>query len=68
MGILGMTSLFGYLFHIVRDVVLRMFSKINKTENFTPGFFCVLHTFGRDLKWKPHIHYGKLNIMTREAE
>ena len=29
---------------------------MNKTENFTPGFICVLHTFGRDLKWNPHIH------------
>lgn len=49
-------SLLGCLFHAVRDVVLRMFSKLNKTENFTPGFICVLHTFGRDLKWNPHIH------------
>lgn len=49
-------SLLNCLFHSVRDVVLRMFSKINKTENFTPGFICVLHTFGRDLKWNPHIH------------
>lgn len=49
-------SLLNCLFHSVRDVILRMFSKINKTENFTPGFICVLHTFGRDLKWNPHIH------------
>lgn len=49
-------SLLTHLFHAVRDVVLRMFSKQNKTENFTPGFICVLHTFGRDLKWNPHIH------------
>lgn len=33
-----------------------MFYKDNKKENFTPGFICVLHTFGRDLKWNPHIH------------
>ena len=38
------------LFHAVRDAVLRLFYKLNKTENFTPGFICVLHTFGRDLK------------------
>lgn len=44
------------LFHAVRDAVLRLFYKLNKTENFTPGFICVLHTFGRDLKWNPHIH------------
>lgn len=49
-------ELLGCLFHAVRSSVLRMFSKINKTENFTPGFICVLHTFGRDLKWNPHIH------------
>ena len=24
--------------------------------NFSPGFIMVLHTFGRDLKWNPHIH------------
>lgn len=49
-------SLLGLLFSSVRDVVLRMFYNINKKENFTPGFICVLHTFGRDLKWNPHIH------------
>ena len=49
-------SLLNCLFQAVRDVVLRMFVKINKSENFTPGFICVLHTFGRDLKWNPHIH------------
>ena len=49
-------SLLNCLFQAVRDVVLRMFAKMNKLENFTPGFICVLHTFGRDLKWNPHIH------------
>ncbi len=49
-------SLLSCLFHATRDAILRMFSKMNKTENFTPGFICVLHTFGRDLKWNPHIH------------
>ena len=33
-----------------------MFFKSNKSENFTPGFICVLHTFGRSLQWNPHIH------------
>ena len=49
-------ELLNCLFHAVRDVILRMFYKMNKAENFTPGFICVLHTFGRDLKWNPHIH------------
>ena len=44
------------LFSAVRSVVLRMFHKDNKAKLFTPGFICVLHTFGRNLKWNPHIH------------
>ena len=35
---------------------MRLFHKDNKAEKFTPGFILVLHTFGRDLKWNPHIH------------
>lgn len=49
-------TLLNLLFSSVRDVVLRMFFNANKSECFTPGFICVLHTFGRDLKWNPHIH------------
>ncbi|MUB67167.1 IS91 family transposase [Hungatella hathewayi] len=49
-------SLLVLLFDAVRSVVLRMFHKINQSQSFTPGFVCVLHTFGRDLKWNPHIH------------
>ena len=49
-------SLLDCLFHAVTSVVSRMFSKQNKSMNFTPGFIMVLHTFGRDLKWNPHIH------------
>jgi hypothetical protein len=49
-------TLLGCLFEAVQSVILYMFHKDNKTELFTPGFICVLHTFGRDLKWNPHIH------------
>ena len=49
-------SLLDCLFHSVQSVISRMFFKINKSKNFTPGFVLVLHTFGRDLKWNPHIH------------
>lgn len=49
-------SFLGLLFHAVQSVILNLFHKDNKTEKFTPGFICVLHTFGRDLKWNPHIH------------
>ena len=49
-------SLLNCLFHSVSSVISRMFFSINKSKNFTPGFIMVLHTFGRDLKWNPHIH------------
>ena len=49
-------SLLDCLFHATSSVVSRMFFKLNKSQNFTPGFIMVLHTFGRDLKWNPHIH------------
>ena len=38
-------SLLNCLFHSVSSVVLRLFSKMNKHKNFTPGFIMVLHTF-----------------------
>lgn len=49
-------SLLSLLFDAVNSVITRMFHKENKSELFTPGFICVLHSFGRDLKWNPHIH------------
>ena len=49
-------SLLNCLFDAVRSVISRMFFKQSKSMNFTPGFIMVLHTFGRDLKWNPHIH------------
>lgn len=43
----------------------------NKGESFLPGIITVIHTFGRDLKWNPHIHmimslkcYGKTQTRT----
>lgn len=29
---------------------------LNKKEEFIPGIVTVIHTFGRNLKWNPHIH------------
>lgn len=49
-------SLLDCLFHAVNSVVSHLFFKQNKSLNFTPGFIMVLHTFGRDLKWNPHIY------------
>lgn len=38
------------------NVLKSWFYKINKSEKFTPGIITVIHTFGRDLKWNPHVH------------
>ena len=44
------------LFDAASQAVLSWFYELNKSQNFKPGIMCTLHTFGRDLKWNPHIH------------
>ena len=57
------------LYKAVRDTLYSIFNesfkfdkKTKKMKKYiskfikTPGFFAFLHTFGRDLKWNPHIH------------
>lgn len=44
------------LFLASSQAVLSWFYELNKSQHFTPGIMCTLHTFGRDLKWNPHIH------------
>lgn len=38
------------------DVLKRWYKNMNKKEEYTPGIIAVIHTFGRDLKWNPHVH------------
>jgi len=49
-------SLLHILFEASADTLLSWFYKLNKSEFFKPGFVSTMHTFGRDLKWNPHIH------------
>ena len=56
------------LFKAVRDTIYSILNdsfkknkkgiwkKYTSKIKYTPGFFSFLHTFGRDLKWNPHIH------------
>ena len=56
------------LFKAVRDTIYSILNvsfkrnkkgilkKYHSKIKYTPGFFAFLHTFGRDLKWNPHIH------------
>lgn len=38
------------------EVIKSWWYEQNKSENYTPGIVAVIHTFGRDLKWNPHVH------------
>lgn len=49
-------NLLHLLFKAASQTVLDWFYSQNKSEDFKPGIVCALHTFGRDLKWNPHIH------------
>lgn len=49
-------NLLNGLFEAASETILSWFHDMNKSQNFTPGIMCTLHTFGRDLKWNPHIH------------
>ena len=49
-------TLLNGLFHATSSTILSWFHERNKSQKYTPGFMCTLHTFGRDLKWNPHIH------------
>lgn len=49
-------SLLNGLFDAASNSILSWFHALNKSQHFTPGIMATLHTFGRDLKWNPHIH------------
>lgn len=49
------------IYSILNDTYKKTKNKKNKAKykslkQWIPGFFAFLHTFGRDLKWNPHIH------------
>lgn len=49
-------SLLHVLFKSSAQVFSDWFYSQNHKEEFKPGMVVALHTFGRDLKWNPHIH------------
>lgn len=49
-------SLLNLLFDASSQTLLSWFHDLNKSQSFKPGIICVLHTFGRNIKWNPHIH------------
>lgn len=64
--------LLGELFASVNESLIFMFKrhapKAYKKEGRRLGFICFLHTYGRDLKWHPHIHvlYAE-NYITKDG-
>ena len=49
-------SLLHVLFHSAADTISQWLLNKNKSQKFKTGMISTLHTFGRDLKWNPHIH------------
>lgn len=50
-------DLLNLMFSAAADTLFKIFGNMGKKDyNFTPGFIITLHTFGRDLKWNPHVH------------
>ena len=49
-------ELLNVLFKSSAQTVLDWFYELNKSEDFKPGIVSSIHTFGRDLKWNPHVH------------
>lgn len=60
-----------FLFEAAREAIFYTFDKSKSSSNqprkkkrrkrkkkstITPGFIITLHTYGRDLKWNPHVH------------
>ena len=49
-------KLLDLLFQAVSKTILSWFKDKYKFQNYIPGIIAVLHTYGRDMKWNPHIH------------
>ena len=41
---------------VAAEVIKSWWYEQSKKENYTPGIVAVIHTFGWDLKWNPHVH------------
>ena len=48
--------LLSLLFKSAAQTISAWIINMNKSRQFKTGMVCGLHTFGRDLKWNPHIH------------
>ena len=51
-------EMYSLFFHAVSDTLKEM-SLDPRHLGGLPGFLCVMHTWGSDLSYHPHIHYGK---------
>ena len=65
-------KLLDLLFQAVSKTILSWFKDKYKSQNYIPGIIAVLHTYGRNMKWNPHIHtivtegaMGNLNVFKK---
>lgn len=52
----GLFKKYQYLLNKFAKLAADIFIKIAKKKGIIIGIFIAIHTFGRDLKWHPHIH------------
>lgn len=57
-------ELYSLFFHAVAETILEL-SEDPVHMGATPGFISIMHTWGSNLSYHPHIHYDKLIIMGR---
>ena len=67
-----------FLFDAAKEAIFYTFTNVKPSKKtarkkrkrkkvkdvIVPGFIITLHTYGRDLKWNPHVHYDKQVLMT----
>jgi len=65
-------KLLDLLFKASSQTILSWFKDKYKKEHYIQGIIAVLHTYGRDMKWNPHIHtivtegaMGKNNVFKK---
>lgn len=65
-------KLLDLLFKAASQTILSWFKDQSKKQHYIPGIIAVLHTYGRDMKWNPHIHtivtegaMGKYNVFKK---
>ena len=56
------------LYHASSDTLLRELASDSKYLGADIGYICILHTWGSEMNFHPHIHYGKQVTMLSDLQ